>query len=130
MFLTYLETVQTEKLKYLYKYSNYIYCVYQEFVLILIAEVVITLQYLNTNLFSLLSTYLIICYTVYHRRVKSQTFPEKNLLSHLIKAVVVSCKADIEKNSKFGDEVKTLGTSGTFFNFQIKHQDPGELWEL
>ena len=42
---------------------------------------------------------------------------------------MVSCKADIEKNSKFGDAVRTLGTSGTFY-FQIKHQDPWELWEL
>ena len=47
-------------------------------------------------------------------------------------SVVVSCKVDIEKISKFGDAVRTLGTSGTLgtFYFQIKHQDPWELWEL
>ena len=36
---------------------------------------------------------------------------------------MVSCKADIEKNSKFGDAVRTLGTSGTFFLFS--NQTPG-----
>ena len=58
---------------------------------------------------------------------------EEQLLLLWVRAVVVSCKADIEKNSKFGDAFRTLGTSGTlgtFFYFQIKHQDPGELWEL
>ena len=48
---------------------------------------------------------------------------------NLLVSVVVSCKADIEKNSKFGDAVRTLGTSGTLGTFFVfSNQAPGP-WE-